>query len=296
MAQSSKEFVEFIAEEVKKYEGVYVPLKASRLERMMKKSAKPSELHPNPDDEFCFPDIGPHFGIIADYERKFLENGTFKQSAWDDSIMVQKIHPSGYMILNGHHRWAAALRTGMKEIPIRIINVTHETDIKRMLEASTHEKRITLDLDEVVFCDPAVTPAEKPFRFPYNRIYKERIRLGIPSLLHILSTTGYDIWVYSSNYYSYDYISAYFKRYSVKLDGIITGTGKKTRGKAEEKKRIEQLFSAKYKETLHIDENAVLRTFRDTGEFDDIEIKPAEDGWAYAVIRIIKELYPNGQK
>ena len=45
MAQSSKEFVEFIAEEVKKYEGVYVPLKASRLERMMKKSAKPSELH-----------------------------------------------------------------------------------------------------------------------------------------------------------------------------------------------------------------------------------------------------------
>ena len=135
--------------------------------------------------------------------------------------------------------------SNIKRVPINIINLTHETDIKKMLLESKHDKRVTLDLDEVVFCDPDKSAAEKPLAFPINKIYKERIRLGIPSLLNILSKNGYDIWVYTKNYYSYDYISAYFRKYSVKLDGIITGVAKKTKEKAEIDKKISELFSAK---------------------------------------------------
>ena len=54
------------------------------------------------------------------------------------------------MILNGHHRWAAALRTDIKRIPVNIINITHEVDIENMLRLSDHDKRVSLDLDEVI--------------------------------------------------------------------------------------------------------------------------------------------------
>ena len=31
---------------------------------------------------------------------------------WEEPLIVEKVHPEGYMLLNGHHRWAAALKTG----------------------------------------------------------------------------------------------------------------------------------------------------------------------------------------
>ena len=44
----------------------------------------------------------------------------------NEPIPVEKMYPEGYMILNGHHRWAAALRLGQPEIPVKIVNLTHE--------------------------------------------------------------------------------------------------------------------------------------------------------------------------
>ena len=296
MAISNEDLKKLLAKEVNKYEGVYVPLKASLLERAIIRSAKTADLHPNPDDEFSFPNIGPNYSIIANYESKFRTTGKVKDTPWDESIMVQKIHPSGYMILNGHHRWVGAMRANIKRVPITIINLTQETDVKKMLMASNHNKRVTIDLDEIVFCDPNEVPAEKPLGFPVNRIYKERIRMGIPSLLHILSKNGYDIWVYTAKLYSYDYISSYFKKYSVKLDGIITGTDRKAKEHEATRQRLKELMENKYEETLHIEKDFVVRSFRDKKVFQDIEIKEDENGWSYAVINIIKGLYPDAEK
>ena len=278
----------FVAEEVNQHEGIYVPVKASFTERAMVKKVNIEKLHPNPDDEFCVPDIGPNYSIVHRYE-KLLRAGRADE-VWKEPLMVQKIRPSGYLIMNGHHRWAAAMRCGIKMIPVKIVNLTQETDIKKMLRASEHDKRVTVDLDEVVFCKDESTPAEKPLGFPANKVYKERIRLGIPALLHAMSVRGYDIWVYSSNFYSYDYISAYFEKYSVKLDGVITGTGRKTKGHAEVTRRTEKLFNAKYKETLHIDEKMVVRSFRDSKNFEEYEITGNANAWSRAVLRIIKGL------
>ena len=46
-------FEEFIAEEIKQYKGVYVPVKAGLLRRALIRWAPCDKLHPNPDDEFC---------------------------------------------------------------------------------------------------------------------------------------------------------------------------------------------------------------------------------------------------
>ena len=287
---NNTQMLEYIADQIAKYEGIYVPIKASFPERTLIKSLNVYKLHPNPDDEFSFPDIGPSFRIIEEYATKFRRQGNMIElKLGDDPIMVQKIYPDGYMILNGHHRWAAAIRNGIKKVPVSVVNITGETDIQKMIEASNHDKRVTLDLDEVVFCNDG-DAAEKPLHFPSNRIFKEKIRLGIPSLLHNLGVRGYDVWVYTSQYYSQEYISAYFRRYSVKLDGVITGTGRKNRNAKEARQKIENMFAAKYTETLHIDNNSVLRTNRGSGEFDEFEIKDTGEGWSKEVLSIVKGL------
>ena len=290
MYNSDTQFAEFLAGEVKKYEGVMVPAEASLLERELIKNVKYTKLHPNPDDEFCFPSIGPNFGIISNYERTFRQYGTMRPNLYDEPLMVQKVRPNGYMILNGHHRWAAGMRIGFTKMPVTIVKLTQEKDIENMLRASKHDKRVTLDLDEVVFVDDKNAPMEKGLHFPYNRMYKERVRLGIPALLHYFGKQGYDVWVYTAKYYSYDYIRAYFKKYYVKLDGVITGTARKVKDKDEEKKKTEQLFKAKYVETIHVDNNSLVRSFRDSKEFEDYELSGNPESWSQEVMNVIKGL------
>ena len=153
---------EYMEREREKYAGVLVPVRALMLERMLVKSVRTDRLHPNPDDEFCFPDVGPNYGIINDYERKFRQHRSMQTGPYPDYLIVQKVRPDGYMLLNGHHRWAAAMRVGFPRVPVKITNITQETDIRRMLQLSAHDRRVTLDLDEVIFLSGEDMPAEKP--------------------------------------------------------------------------------------------------------------------------------------
>ena len=66
MTQRPK-FESFLADEVSKVKGVYYPLKAGFLRMAFVRSVSCSKLHPNPNDEFCDPEIGPSFRIISDY-------------------------------------------------------------------------------------------------------------------------------------------------------------------------------------------------------------------------------------
>ncbi|MCR5303485.1 MAG: ParB/RepB/Spo0J family partition protein [Lachnospiraceae bacterium] len=290
MASTNTKLEDYMADQLKRYGNVMVPVKASSLERAVVKWARTDKLHPNPDDEFCFPQIGPNYQIISKYEKMIRQFGTIKPDISDEPLMVEKVSPEGYMILNGHHRWAAAMRCGLKWVPISIVNLTQETDIEKMVMNSEHDRRITLDLDEVVFCKDENVPAEKPLHFPYNRMYKERIRLGIPALLHNLGMQGYDIWIYTAKYYSFDYVRDYFKKYSVKLDGIVTGTARKMKGHSALRHRTNALIGEQYNETIHIDMDAVLRTFEGSKEFEDYEIKADPSGWTQEVTDIIKDL------
>ena len=295
MNVSDTEFAKMLKKKLRKYDAVIVPVKAGRLEVMTTKKVPIEKLHPNPEDEFCDPKIGPHFGIIGDYTSKFMRFGTMTPSMDDEPLMVQKIHPDGYMILNGHHRWAAALRCGFKKVPVKIVNLAQETDIEKMLSASNHDKRMTMDLDETIFCEDEFEPAERPLKFPYNKMYKEKIRLGLPMLMHSMSRQGYDIWVYSAKCYSFDYIQNYFKHYSVRIDGIITGTGKKT-GSSEAKKRTDSKISGKYSETIHIDRNMIVRTMRDSSDFEEYELDYDSPTWARDAARVIRKMLSDGKE
>ena len=296
MAAPNTELAKFLEQEIKKYEGIMVPIKASGRERLFTKKVPIEQLHPNPDDEFCSKTVGPNYSIYNRYVREFQRLGNMGQSVMEEPITVEKVSPDGYMILNGHHRWAAALRVGFKMIPVKIVNLTNEVDIEKMLRASTHEKRVAMDLDEVIFCMEASDPAENPLKPSLSKTYKERIRLGIPALLHFLGQKGYDVWIYTNEYYSLEYMRNYSKHYSVKVDGIVTGLSRKDSRFASEKKKVEKKIMNQYRETLHIDREMLVRIFREERKHEEYEILAAPEEWSRKVIGIVQEMEKSGQK
>lgn len=294
MARSK--FDEFIADEISKQKGVYIPVRAGLIERLFVRKAKCTDLHPNAEDEFSIPSVGPSYRIIGEYEKKFREALQFERRVFDEPLTVEKLRPNGYLLLNGHHRWAAAMRCNIKKVPIKIINVATESDIKKILEKSQHDKRVTLDLDEVVFRPENYKYLEKKFIFPLNLRMKQRIRLGIPALFYFLAKNGYDIWVYAADYYSIDDIQKFFRAYSVHVDGIITGVAKRDQNQTESALRMEKLIANKYKKTLHIDNDLILVTRGRTGEFEEFQIDSSEEEWAKRAISVIEEMEKNESK
>ncbi|WP_034450303.1 ParB N-terminal domain-containing protein [Butyrivibrio sp. AE2032] len=287
---------EFVQNDVKNQKGVYIPVHAGILERMFVRKAACAKLHPNAEDEFSMESVGPSYRIISEYETKFREAMRLERKVFDEPLTVEKLRPNGYLLLNGHHRWAAAMRCNIKKVPIKIINVATESDIKKILEKSQHDKRVTLDLDEVVFRPEDYKYLEKKFIFPLNLRMKQRIRLGIPALFYFLAKNGYDIWVYAADYYSIDDIQKFFRAYSVHVDGIITGVAKREQNQSESVMRMEKLIANKYAKTLHIDNDLILVTRGKTGEFEEYEINSSEEEWARKAITVIEEMEKNERK
>ena len=111
-----------IQEEVARYQDQRETVRASILEVLTIRHLSPDQMHPNPEDEFCDPDVGPNEGIVERYvdeARDDLEAGV---ESFDEPIMVAKMKEGGYLIINGHHRWAAAVKTELKRVRVVIAN------------------------------------------------------------------------------------------------------------------------------------------------------------------------------
>ena len=295
MAKS--ELMEFVLNDIENQKGIAIPVHASLFERIVIRKTNCKNIHPNPEDEFSIESVGPSFRIIGEYESEFRDALRMERRPFAEALTVEKLRPDGYLLLNGHHRWAAAMRCGIKKAPIRIINCATESDIKTILENSLHDKRVALDLDEVVFGSSDCKYLEKKaFNFPMSLRFKKRLRLGIPALFYYLVKQGYDIWVYAADFYSIDDIQRFFKAYSVHVDGVITGMGKHEQNKAESTARMKELINNKYKMTLHIDNEAILETHGKNKEFKEHAIAASEEEWSKRVIEIIEEIEKSAVK
>lgn len=110
-------------------------------------------------------------------------------------------------------------------------------------------------------------------------------------MFHTIKRNGYDIWVYSSEFYSIDYIRKLFRKYHVYVDGIVTGTARKNLDNSFSKKKVERIIANKYAYTIHVDNNSLIRINSKTKEFEDFEINP--DSWSREVIEKIEEIEKN---
>ena len=287
MAMTNSEFKEYLNKEIEKEIGMYVPVNSSRFQRLIYLDTACTNLHPNPDDEFSFPDVGPSERIMSEYQREYLDTMARGFKPAIEPLVVIRTHPSGFMLINGHHRWGAAMMAGVKRVPIKVVNMMLEEEIKDILKHSKHEKRVTLDLDEVVFRSKKDTLIEKKPVLALGSQASKRMRLGIPALFRYLKKNRYDIWVFSANFYSIDDIRKFFKKYTVHVDGIITATAKKEVYNTKAAKEMKELITNKYKETVHIANDSLLITHGKGEEFKDFELDPDDEGWAKEIITIL---------
>ena len=299
MAGKGTELKQFLAAETAKYRGVAAPVPASWFRRATTSRLPVHKLHPNPDDEFCSPDIGPNESIVSRYAGSYsrfgndFSGGRLAGDAAYESIVVQKMRPDGYMILNGHHRWAGAMRAGMDKVPVQIVNLAAPAKIKKILAAVRNQKRVTLDLDEVVFCASDGEPAEPALRFPWNRLFPQRIRLGIPANFYYLSQHGYDIWCYTSRFESEDQIRKLLKRHHAPVTGVITGAARKDGRGNGANVSIETMVFRKYEVTVHVDRKSVLRVNSVSREFREYPL-PGETEWAQELQDAFRKLVSDG--
>ena len=302
MTEKPFHFPTYLREETEKVRESYYPVRVPLVTRLTKKKEKPGKLHPNPDDEFCYPDIGPNYSIIAKYEAAYRDimaagSAQYDTTGADEPIMVQKARPDGFLIMNGHHRWAAALKMKVPKVKIKIVNLTQISDIRDMLARSRSDRRVTVDLDEVVFArEEDRVPLEKPMPFPLNRFFRERVRRGIPTLFHTLSAKGYDIWIYTSGYYSMDYIHHYFRVWNLKLTGVVTGAGRKNVRRPSDDREMKQMMDTKYRSTLHIDRDLVLRTFSGSKECDEFPLSGNPETWVREVTDAVEKMAKADEK
>ena len=292
-------FQDFLNHELTVMKSESYPLKAGFLERVRKRHARTLDLHPNPNDEFCSPEIGPNPGIISKYQQQFLTssgdriNASVNQYEIAKPIEVQKLYPRGYMILNGHHRWAAALRAGVKKVPIHIVDLTQPEDLQRMLPSAKHHQRASLNLDEIVFQDWNGCGYEKPLSFLKRRVYRERIRKGIPELISFLRKQGFDIWVYTMDYYSMQYIQMLLFYYRCPVHGVITGMARKAPPGTDTTTKINSMLAEKYKKTLHIDNETLLLSDA-SGYYREIPLPSSDQPWSACVIDAVRKLGKEG--
>lgn len=289
MAQNNTSFAEFLSREVRKYQGTCVPVLTDPIRRHLIKRLPVKKMHPNPEDDFCDPKIGPNYEIIARYREKAANCVQHRYPFYSEPIIVERMKPDGWLIVNGHHRWAAAVMLGVTEpLSVKITNVTRLADIRRMLSRSKNTKRATLDLDEVVLRTDKHEPAEKAVPFPLRLHFSQRLRLGIPGLFSYLDAHGYDIWVYSKNYYSQAFIRMFFRLKHVRVTGIVTGPIQ-----GREKSRVETEMRNHYHTTVSIDRESVLRVDHRTKAFEEYPLTGAGEDWSAQVVDRIGKFTKN---
>lgn len=279
MVVTNEIYTKYVTEDLNNHKGLYHPVKAHFYERIKARMISPLKLHPNPDDEFSMEKIGPNWNIIGDYEKTIRERKKREEDIFDDPLIAVKLDKGGYMLLNGHHRWMAAVSLKIDKVPVEVVNITTDEDIYNAVNKSTRNKCVTIDLDEVLLCDDSCG-------FPFNVVYKENLRENAALLVSEVQRVGYDVWVYTGSYRSEAYIKGLFSINKCKVDGVVNGI---TNGKGKSKK-LAEIFRSKYKHIVHIDNSMITCVDTEKKDYECIDLSADGAGWASEVALRIKEI------
>jgi len=144
--------------------------------------------------------------------------------------------------------------------------------------------RVSFDLDEVLFVSPKTHKTEPQLHFPFNKIYKERLRLGTPELIRALHEMGYEVWVYTSSFRSEQYIRGLFRHYGVKFDGIINAQRHLREVQRDRKETLPQKMPNHYRISLHVDDESVICTNGRRYGYEVYQLDAQEDDWKEKII------------
>ena len=163
--------------------------------------------------------------------------------------------------------------------------------LRRKKRDDNEEKiRVSFDLDEVLFVSPNTHKTEQKLLFPLNMIFKERLRLGTPSLIKELQELGYEVWVYTSSFRSERYIRTLFLFYGVKFDGIVNGTRHLKEVLRDSTQILPQKVPSRYRIALHVDDETVICSYGREFGFEAFQLDGPDDEWKEKVIARAEEV------
>ena len=150
--------------------------------------------------------------------------------------------------------------------------------------------KISFDLDDVLFVSPDKYETEPALRFPYNLLFKDRLRKGTVKLIHELQKRGFEVWVYTSSFRQERYIRSLFQRYGVHIDQVVNGQRHEEEVQRGRKIRLPQKMPNFYHISLHIDdEKAILENARQYG-FRAMRVYEPDEHWAEKVLAEAKRI------
>lgn len=158
------------------------------------------------------------------------------------------------------------------------------------MKNETPKMRVSFDLDEVLFVNPATHLTEPALPFPLRNLYKERLRLGTPELIRSLQQMGYEVWVYTSSFRSEGYIRRLFRCYGVRFDGIINGTRHLNEVQKGHSETLPQKMPSHYRISLHIDDESVVCSMGRQYGFNVYQLDAQDDQWKEKIIERAEEI------
>lgn len=153
-----------------------------------------------------------------------------------------------------------------------------------MDEVNVENMRVSFDLDEVLFVSPKTHKTEKELMFPFNKIYKERIRLGAPRLISKLQEMGIEVWVYTSSYRSERYIKGLFRHYGIRFDSIVNAQRHNREVQGDKPNLLPNKIPSRYRISLHIDDEAIVVTQGRNYGFEVFQLEAQDDDWEEKII------------
>ena len=111
-----------VQEDLEKYNGRRELVQANFIDILTVRHLSPDQMHVNPDDDFVNPKVGPNEEIVDKYIDEARRDMEMGKMSFDEAIMVSKLEEGEYMIVNGHHRWAAAIKVGLTEVRVVVVN------------------------------------------------------------------------------------------------------------------------------------------------------------------------------
>ena len=150
--------------------------------------------------------------------------------------------------------------------------------------------RVSFDLDEVLFVSPKTHQTEPEPRYPFNRIFQERLRKGTPELINTLQKLGYEVWVYTSSFRSEKYIRRLFRLYGVRFDGIVNGNRHLKEVQRDNKTILPQKIPSRYRISLHIDDEAIIASWGREFGFQTYLLDAEDAQWKEKIIARADEI------
>lgn len=164
---------------------------------------------------------------------------------------------------------------------------SHMNDKKKR---KANKMRVSFDLDEVLFVLPNTHKTEPELSFPFNKIYKERLRLGAVELIHQLQAEGFDVWVYTSSFRSEKYIKRLFRHYHIRFDGIVNGERHLKEVQGNRKNAVPTKLPSKYRISLHIDDETIVCTAGKIYGFNVYQLNAQDDNWREKIMQRVYEI------